>query len=226
MDHYKVLAVTSSTLSVVVALILGNIANYFLIDNGLLLLVVLSLIILLSSIYTIIINFFINSVSAVRRIILGRQYLEGLWIDRVTRNDAVIGYGLITVSSDLENIRINGEWYDPAFKQKGETFQSYHLKIEWPLITFIHSAHRPDKAHTPTINGITVIDIQENIRGPPTQWTGYFTDTLENTYNNTIAYKITDKALIRKLTNSMTKKDAIKEFVGKTFEKPLAATAE
>jgi len=225
-SKYNELADLIFILTVLIALFLNDIAHEIIVDNLVLLLISGFIIAVLSKIFPVLIKSIMYGNKNVRKKLLGKEYLEGKWIDEVRCNNEVIGYGLITVSSNLDSIRIDGEWYDTALNQKLDNFHSEHLQMEWPVITFVHQAHRGDKKEKPSIKGITVITIQVNIDSAPNQWIGYYVDELDSCYNNTVAYKILDRSIIKKLENTNTKKDAIKELIGKNFNKPLTVIAK
>lgn len=223
-DNYKELVTISSMLGVAFAVIAGGFARDWLYDKGvsndLVLILVLCFIVALSEISGLIIKRIISWSRVLRTFLLGRQYLEGTWIDMVKCNGNIVGYGLITVSSDLGSIYINGQDYSIAIEPQG-TFESHNLIIDWPKITYIYSAQSPGK-NNPLIEGISILNIHENIGSTPNHWTGVFVDLFDENNNrfHTEAWKIKDKSVIDKLKTPELREDSLKELIKKYFVKP------
>jgi len=95
MSKYKDLAAISSAIGVIFALIIGIFAKDWLADiinkeSPFLVLVivpVIFIIIALSKIPDIVIKHLIKKSETIRKRLLGRQYLDGTWIDRVKYNE-------------------------------------------------------------------------------------------------------------------------------------------
>lgn len=229
MSNYKDLATTSSIFSISFALIVGNYAKNWLDNvvyggqNGELpvLFIVLCIIITISQISDIAIKQLIKRLKILRQLLLGRQFLEGTWIDRVKYKEETIGYGIIVVSSDLDFIYLNGQDFSKNFEFQ-YSFEGHTNIIEWPKITVVFSGGH----FSPSLQEIMIINILENGETKPNHWTAVFSSQSHRKYENimhgsqiyyTEAWKVTDKSKINDL-HSPNRESILKNLANEYFK--------
>lgn len=232
MGYYKDIETISSVLSVALAVLAGDYARIWLeniIVSGegvrgklLVLALVLCIVVVLSQISEIIIKRIINCSKTVRKVLLGRQYLEGTWIDKTQHMKDVVGYGIIEISSDSDSIYINGQSFSKDFRAKG-AFTGHTNAIEWPEITFVQSGGNDSGS----VQGFKSLHILENNGGVPNHWTGTFSDQLDEDKEgmgphlvlySTEAWKVTDKNIINKLNSPEYREKTLKALINNFFK--------
>lgn len=84
-----------------------------------------------------------SNMRPLRRLVLGRQYVEGSWIDVAYAGGKPVSIGIIRIEPDGTGVRISGELFNLNGSPRG-TFRSEIAEISWPTIRYKYSAVRGD----------------------------------------------------------------------------------
>ncbi len=122
-----------------------------------------------------------------RRLILGRQDIEGTWIEVTGKNGEVRYVSLIRLEIEDETVRISGENFDEEGKRDG-TFLSDMLVVTWPVLKYKFTAVRA-AGKIPSYTAYGQIQFAER-DGPPTRYHGFFLDFNEATRNDFSGWRL------------------------------------
>ncbi len=162
----------------------------------------------------------IINVRWIRRIILGRQWIEGTWFDVVVDKESknIINAGIIKITSEDSILSISGDIYSPHGRHVGG-FNSVLVKREGGKVEFIFCRDGLDK-DTPEY-GHATYTFSHPLHGEVSRYTGSFYDQKEKKVLHTDAEKVTDLRSCLLGTNS----DEIKKEVARRCQSnPMVIT--
>ena len=111
-------------------------------NSPLALFILLVIVVLLSQVADYLIRQGVSKARWIRRYILGRQFVEGYWVDRVIEGGQVESVGLLTIAYDNGQLEINGESLDTEGRRLG-TFRTYISEYDnWEFRYAYHGMHK------------------------------------------------------------------------------------
>lgn len=211
-NRYKDFATFSSVFSIAIAVVIWDFSRDWLLSRdvsvGLVLAIAVVIVVIIFQIMNLIIERFLNWAGWLRKLWLGNQYIEDIWIDHVKRDVSPYGFGVINVVGEDDSISFGGQDYDLAVEPQ-RMFHSHNVIINWPIITYIYTVQRTDKIQ-PHGSGYCEIRINETGSSSPNHWTGVFIDFFDGTRHDLEGWEIEDKSTIKKLNNPKTRKEIVK----------------
>lgn len=176
--------------------------------------------IILVTISIIIMKFFVGSLfvrsRTLRRILLGKQYVEGTWFDIMRKNNEVVEIGFSRISYTHKEVQFCGEDYNLEMDQC-YPFHADIVQINWPTLHYVYTANRSDTKEE-TIKGYGELDFQKELRGSPKKYSGkYFVlrGTDKISFEGIKVNERKDKRLIELLDEPATRKKALRQLLEK-----------
>lgn len=141
--------------------------------------------------------FFVRNCKFIRRLIFGKQFIEGHWFDHTIENKRVIAVGCITIEYKNESLSINGNtFFLPNFQS--DVFNSKFTHFENDTLFYEFETFSPD-SQNPVITGY----VQLKFKGSSKQLNSYLGHLydLGSTMTKIIqGERITDKKVIKELS--------------------------
>lgn len=159
------------------------------------------------------------SVSAVRRLLLGRQYVEGTWVLRAFRGASTEQITILRYEPAEGGLRWSGTSYKQDGSLKGGVAASVFF-IDWPRMRHTYEAHRTEGAVLAQGGYGERMFIERH--GPSVQFTGFFVDFRTGVRHDTEARKIEDNATLKALDDP----DELRRFLTAEFSKLPPPKAE
>jgi len=117
----------------------------------------------------------INSSEIVRRLVMGRQHIEGEWIDTVFLRGEPVGFAVIMISFDGEKYLITGQDYDMSLDFAGGFYTVYSTFKDLRL-EYVHVSQIPDReaGDIKDHKGTCEYQFRRTASGPPKRFVGQF----------------------------------------------------
>ncbi len=109
---------------------------------------------------------------ALRRLLLGRQYVEGVWFDVMHKDGEVVEVGFSRIRYTASALRFSGEDYDLQL-EKSSPYRADMIRLEWPTLRYVYSAARPDD-ESEKVRGYGYLTFDETRSGAPRKYTGKY----------------------------------------------------
>lgn len=123
-----------------------------------------------------------------RRLVLGRQHVEGCWLDVVTHSDGSQRFGIVRFEPDKNSLRYGGENYTPDGKPIGD-FDTDVVAMDWPMLRFAYRAFdgteaqgRAGRTGDAFLNGFGDLRFNE-LDGRPTTYSGRCIDATQGAHS-------------------------------------------
>lgn len=165
-----------------------------------------------------IIDFLISKiieVSFIRKIILGKDYIEGQWAELAsdpTTNEG-ISYSLLIIKGDRDSILLNGDSFDIKTNKHIGSFVAESITYEYPNLYY---SYKYDVNNNLNVKeGISRIKFISRPQKEPIMLTGFFIDIDNSKKTNFTCWKIQDKKMIREMSNSENLKKGLLNFINK-----------
>ena len=143
----------------------------------------------------------------IRRLILGRYYVEGTWLDRMKKDNKMIAIGVTRIQADDQSIMISGgdESEDGATGRYNTELHS----LGWPCVGYMYRYSRSDADNTAS----GLVEMQFEPRGgPPKRYSGDYLDPTDGRKISFEGWRIEDPDLLRELDDPVERKKAIRLF--------------
>lgn len=159
----------------------------------------------------------IENLDWLKKLIIGDEYIEGLWIDKVEISGRNF-YGLLIISMKDGVYKVNGSQYsDKATLQNrwitiSSDFENYTLKTIYQTTYF-------DEAKLEEPYGISSYNFQKtSLHGKPLIFSGTFYDVSRDFITKSFyGFKVTDKKVINKLKHPDKTAQAIMDLIQSPF---------
>ena len=112
----------------------------------------------------------------VRKILLGREFVEGTWLDLLSHGDTQIAYGVTRIVSSESSLRITGLDYDLNAEHTGY-YSVDMLMFEFPKIKYKYTYQKSDNQGLAQ-EGFGEIQFTER-NGPPSKYAGFSFNLME-----------------------------------------------
>ena len=139
--------------------------------------------------------------SWLRRLLLGRKYVEGTWIDVVSYPDHDQQIGIVYIGSHKSGLTYHGENLDLEGRFVN-SFRAESVKVDFPHILF---HYREDVGRgVPFLAGVGGITFDRRT-GRPARYTGYCLDAVEKVSYTVIGRRVDDADEIARLEDHETR---------------------
>lgn len=143
--------------------------------------------------------------STVRQILIGKEWIEGTWMDIVRVKDQIQKVGVLYFEVREDSIFVTGSNY----KTNGEvdnSFTSEITKFDWPKLRLWYQSDKRTIG-SPTSGGFSELRFVPR-EGPPQKYSGFCQD-YNGKRGNCSGWRIIDKSILKKLDNPSTTKEVI-----------------
>lgn len=153
----------------------------------------------------------INNSAYLRKIILGRQFVEGYWVDRLvdTETKEIISIGIVEISYQDGSLFVNGYGYSRSYDPRG-SFKTYVSKYESLTLKYGYESTLPFSSDV-KVHGHGQYNFVSG-NPYPTRFTGYMQDSH---FKNKIlleGQKISDKSVLENIDDDDVRADIVSEF--------------
>ncbi len=158
-------------------------------------------------------SLFVRS-KTLRRILLGKQYVEGTWFDIMRINNKVAEIGFSRISYTHKDIQFWGEDYELEMDQCFP-YRADMVQMNWPTLHYVYTANRSDTEEKGS-KGYGELDFQKELRGCPKKYSGkYFIlrGTDKVSFEGVRINERKHKTLIRLLEEPATRKKALHQLL-------------
>ena len=147
-----------------------------------------------------------DSCPLVRKLALGDDYLEGVWIDAVTGSDL---FGVISISYKDGHLRMNGEQYNTQGAVTA-CWDNFLINIDGRTVRTLYRAPQYGAGAPSELLGFSTYIFSGPPGKPPQRYTGYFADcSIPGARCGLRGIRITDKALLKRLSSPSERHDAL-----------------
>ena len=219
MDRYKTISQFATTLGTGLSVVFGAMATNWIMQFPLPGLFFIGFIVIVVGISRYLIILFFNilfeSSQVIRRILLGRQFVEGTWLLEIRLHKELIGFAVVRIEAEGISLRWSGTHYDLEGDLIGAV-DGKIIDIRWPVIRYVYKSQRGDEStlHREGYGERSFIERD----GSPITFTGFFVDYLSGRRSKTIGSKILDKEEKAKLNDPRKFKEYINNYKGHLLE--------
>lgn len=145
-----------------------------------------------------VIELFVERTIWLRRLILGDEYLEGVWCDKITIDDKFC-YAILTITLDNEMYYINGsQFYIDGTLQ--HTWNTLASKYDDHIIRFLYHSTYYDNSDDDPYGYCIYCFEKKNLHHFPTTYNGKYKDIGKDQIERPfVGYKILRKDILKKL---------------------------
>ncbi len=149
---------------------------------------------------------------SLRKFVLGEQYIEGVWIDRVQSGGGMEFFGLINISPDDEKLCFSVENVDRTGGGSGRLVAK-QIQMEWPTIVFKSEGNSREPKYN---EGIVSLQF-EGIQGVPNRFSGGCLD--KNLIPPVVieGWRITDEDMLKDLQDPEKRKQSLQKLIANYF---------
>ncbi len=159
-------------------------------------------------------DFAFDHIRFLRRILLGRTYIEGKWFEIISQDDQVLSVGISEFRPDGYGVAFSGAVFDFQGHLK-ETYCSDIADLNWPTLCVKHS-NKSTRKDIPRLEGYG--ELQFDYRpGKALTYKGFFTHLTQNIRYGVVATKITDPDDLACLNDSNLAKSYIQKKAQQTL---------
>jgi hypothetical protein len=130
-----------------------------------------------------------SSSLATRRVLLGRFYIEDLWLEHVRRNGLPYCIGVVQFTPDDYSFKLQGENYD-ASGVSMNAFRAELSSLAWPIAQFQHF-NSDTRTKKDPFEGLGVVTFEEG-RPYPTKYTAHYTHNTSQDNFSSVARRLTE----------------------------------
>jgi hypothetical protein len=156
--------------------------------------------------------------SWLRRHLLGREYVEGTWVDVVFYSNSEPRVGIVHIGSRKSGLTYSGENLDSEGRFAGH-FTADGLKVDFPRIVFHYT--EDGGGENPLLTGVGVISF-DRPQGPPGRYSGYCLDAVEKISHRLIGRRVDNPGDLRRLENPATRARAALEIAAPLLDQEPA----
>ena len=153
----------------------------------------------------------VSAIPGLRRLLLGNQYVEGVWLNCVSTSTGKEIFGVINIEARGLSLAYGGENYARDGAHVGE-FDSTLIEMTFPVMTFQYGASPSMAAEFS--GGIIRITFHER---PPVRFTAVGLDHYKEKPESIEAWKIFDEVSIQGLKVPATRGATVAELISKHF---------
>jgi hypothetical protein len=164
----------------------------------------------------------LGAVPRLRKLLLGRQYVEGSWIDVVRFNDGRELFGIVRIEPDGNSLRYGGENYDRKANYCGN-FASKMIEADFPVISFKY-LDNPSMRETYS-EGIAVLTFEEQDAARPVRYTGACVDYYHAEAEAIEAWKIETRGDLQRLADPSQRKAVVLSLIETFFPEATGSRA-
>jgi hypothetical protein len=157
-----------------------------------------------------------DSSRILRRLFLGKQLIEGTWLDLLKRGTDPVGYGFSRLEYDGSSVRLGGEDFLLDGTAQGH-YQADLVELEWPKIRYKYTYQSSADAGVSSQGYGEAQFIERD--GPPTHYVGFFFDLVEGKRISFEGWRVTDRALLSELDDVAARRSAIVAYFAKYLER-------
>jgi hypothetical protein len=218
MNRYQRLDQVFLYLAIATATVVGNQLRVYLDKNSIndiySMLGILCFVALLTGILRHLLIIWAGESTLIRQAILGKQYVEGTWIDIIEITSGEWLIGIIAINAAGPGLTYGGENITITGHSRG-TFNSTLIHVEWPTMVFRYknSSTSPD----PLKAGLVTVTFIADCAGPPARYTAELHDNTESEPRPIEAWKVRDKNTLAALQDPTKRTEAVLAFAQKSF---------
>ena len=150
-----------------------------------------------------------DSSSFVRRIALGTEYLEGVWLDTVTDSDL---FGILNVSYRNGQLCMNGESYDLEGNVTA-SWDNFQINIDGRTVRALYRSPQYSDGVPSEILGFSTYIFSGPPGKAPEQYSGYFADSSSHGARCALrGFRIVDKTILKRLRSPNERQEALLMF--------------
>lgn len=145
----------------------------------------------------------------VRKILLGREFVEGTWLDLLSHGGVPFACGVTRIVSSGSSLRITGEDYDIDSNSCGY-YAVDMLLFEFPKIKYKYTYQKSDNKGLAQ-EGFGEIQFMER-NGRPIKYAGFSFNLKEDRRVTFESWKVEDKEILARLDKPESERSAIFDF--------------
>ena len=150
-----------------------------------------------------------SSLKPLRRLLLGNQFIEGIWFDLSQADGRPIVVGIARIMLAGSTVRFYGDDFSVDGTRQGH-YMSDYASLEWPKLKYKYTYH---VSGTRQLSNQGFGEAQFLARGgPPQQYVGFHFDILEGQRVTYEGWRIEDRSILDKLDNPNTRRKVVLEF--------------
>ena len=212
MNRYKLISQYSNVIGYTSGAVLGKIssdlASKFTSSEIVSIIAILAAFAICAKFLPFILDYIFDHVSLLRRILLGKTFIEGRWVEIVYKNGVPIGFAVVSLDSAEYNIIFEGTIYSLDASLLG-TFRGESVNMTWPVVYCKHSSKLIDSVINLEGHGELQFAIR---RGIPTRYDGSFSHNGSADQYHSVATKIEKKSELIRLNDALEEIEFIKEY--------------
>jgi hypothetical protein len=207
----KGIKVISVALSVAAGKLFADKFEHKIGEEGLLFILVLAIIAMGIELVPSIFEFILDN-TFLKKLLVGEQYIDGTWLELDSKEGKPIEVGVTRIRVSSDKIIYGGTTFpiDPNFVGSGSAYFATIIDLNWPTLKYIYEFKRFD---TPSskLHGYGELDFDYR-KGSPITCRGHYISLEDGKKVSLEKWKITDKALLKKLDNPKESINAIFDF--------------
>jgi hypothetical protein len=168
-------------------------------------------------------EFAIERWRGLRRTILGDNYIEGVWFNKVPINSPL--YGLLRIEIKDSSVRISGEQYDRNGAMTA-TWHSEMARFDGSILSYAYRATYSQHGQEQEVHGVSQISFAKVSRtGEPRSYNGHYHDSVGQQQTCCFTGFRLDANTIEMLDKPTEKLPAVKQLIGQADKLPQPVQA-
>lgn len=152
-----------------------------------------------------------DNMNWLRRLLLGNQFIEGVWFDLMKQDGKSLAYGITNIKSSGSQLQLTGEDFDLRGEHGGYYYTDM-LVISWPVLKYKYTYQRSDDSELAN-HGYGEIKI-DNSAYYPVRYEGFYFNLREGKRVSFESWRVRDKHTLELLNDPKTRRDAVCKFFG------------
>ena len=179
------------------------------IDEVLILAISIAIVAILTQVTRIFVRSLVENTKLGRRLILGRQYIEGVWIDLVQEGGEPKAVGLTRINIIEGELKISGDDYDIDGLHTGHYVCDFHY-VDWPRIRYVYSYQYSDDDNI-IKQGLGEF-LFDDTGISPIRYSGHFFDIQGGKRFRFEGWKLKDRKKLKELRTPKGRIDLVKDW--------------
>lgn len=133
----------------------------------------------------------VGNLQFLRRLLLGRAFVEGTWIDVAYIDDRPVAAGIVRIEPASLGLRLSGEVFDLDGRPNG-SFRSELADLFWPTLCYKYSAVRSESPTHDDFQGYSEIQFAER-DGKSMRYQGYYCDLFQGRRIDVVGARLSEQ---------------------------------
>ncbi len=150
----------------------------------------------------------LESFQPLRRLLLGNQFIEGIWFEIISQNNIPVGIGHSEIIFSDGKFRFGGEDFMLNGSDKGH-FRADLIELSWPVLKYKYTYETGEHKDS----GYGEAQFLERGDGPPLKYAGAFVNLRDGSRYMFESFRIEDRELLERFHADLGKQGTVHQYL-------------